>query len=71
MKELETLHGVVLVIDEFTIRNKMTRTELEMQLEVYQKVVKNSTVPLKTRIPNKPEKIEALITAIQRYMKYV
>lgn len=68
-KELETLRGVVLVTDEFTIRNKMTRADLETQLEVYRKVIKDPSVPLKTHIPNKPEKVEALVAAVKRYME--
>ena len=58
--------ATILVTERAKIEG-MTKTQLEEQLEVHRKRFKDGDVPLKSKIPNRPEKLEALLAAVERY----
>ncbi|KAM5530155.1 hypothetical protein V8D89_016178 [Ganoderma adspersum] len=56
----------VLITDQAKIQG-MTRAQLDEQLEVHRKRFNDAEVPMKSKIPNRPEKLEALLAAVERY----
>nr|VWO97088.1 N/A [Ganoderma boninense] len=67
-EEMAVLRGRKLVLDrEVVVR--MTRDQMEEQLEVYRKVYRDppALVPLKSHIPNRPDKLAVLLAAIERH----
>ncbi|KAI1792719.1 hypothetical protein LXA43DRAFT_1060417 [Ganoderma leucocontextum] len=55
-----------LIIERAKIEG-MTKLQLEEQLEVHRKRFSDAAVPLKSKIPNRPQKLEALLAAVERY----
>lgn len=69
-EKMARLAAVGLVLDESVIR-RMLDAQLQVQLEVYRTIVKDTEVPIKARLKRKPERLEQVIAALQRYKVYV
>ena len=67
-EELAQLRGRKLIFDR-DIVVRMTRDQMEEQLEVYRKLYRDppTLVPLKSHIPNRPDKLTVLLAAIERH----
>ncbi|EIM84530.1 uncharacterized protein STEHIDRAFT_38785, partial [Stereum hirsutum FP-91666 SS1] len=65
-EKMARLAAVGLVLDESVIR-RMLDAQLQVQLEVYRTIVKDTEVPIKARLKRKPERLEQVIAALQRY----
>ena len=66
--EMAELQGRKLIFDRDVIV-RMMRDQMEEQLEVYRKVYHDSPalVPLKSHIPNRPDKLVVLLAAVERH----
>ncbi|TFK80349.1 hypothetical protein K466DRAFT_605415 [Polyporus arcularius HHB13444] len=60
------INATVLILKKKMIRT-LTKEKLEEQLAVYRKRFVEYDVPKKSNIPNKPEKLAALLGAVARY----